>query len=275
MLDKYYIDGKDHTDLNLYRFGMEDCSADYSWGPALRDHYQIHFVFQGKGEFNILGNKYQITKNQGFLIPPNTVVSYKADHENPWSYCWVGFNGVKAEYYVHKMGLSYQNPVFICIEDTKLPSIVKNMLQAKDIKKGRELNLLANLYMFLYELIEKTDKEELTLDLHSRKEEYLQTSIDFIAKNYSMPITIHEIANHIGIDRSYLFLIFKEYLSTSPSEYLIKYRINVAIELLKNKSLSIGEISRSVGYNDQFVFSKTFKKINSLSPEKYRLKFFQ
>jgi YesN/AraC family two-component response regulator len=65
-------------------------------------------------------------------------------------------------------------------------------------------------------------------------------------------------------------MIFKEYLNISPKEYLIRLRIDVAKELLSNKALSIGDISRSVGYSDQFVFSKTFKKITGLSPEKFR-----
>jgi len=271
MLDKYYNDIKDQTDLNIYRFGIEDCVPDYNWGPALKDHFSIHYIFQGKGEFIINDTSYELGVNQGFLIPPNTVVSYKADHKNPWSYCWVGFHGLKAEYHVNKIGLKTQNPTFTCRENTSMLSIVKDMLACKNYKKGRDIKLLSNLYLFLYELTESIDNNEAHEQLQSGKEEYLNASVDFILKNYSMPISIQEIADHAGIDRSYLYLIFKEYLNISPSEYLIRLRTDVAKELLCNKALSIGNISRSVGYGDQFVFSKTFKKVTGLSPEKYRL----
>lgn len=270
MLDKYYNDIKNQTDLNVYRFGIEDCAPDYNWGPALKDHFSIHYIFQGKGELIINDTKYELSTNQGFLIPPNTVVSYKADHKNPWSYCWVGFNGLKAEYHVNKIGLSEQKPIFTCSENAKLLSIVKDMLEAKNIRKGKELSLLANLYQFLYELTESSGGDEAQTFLQTGKEEYLNASVDFILKNYSMPLSVQEIADHTGIDRSYLYLIFKEYLNISPREYLIKLRTDVAKELLSNKALSIGDISRSVGYSDQFVFSKTFKKITGLSPEKFR-----
>lgn len=271
MLEKYYIDIKNLTDLNIYRFGIEDCYPDYHWGPALRDHYIIHYVFSGRGELMINDKLYSLSEGQGFLIPPETIVSYKADHENPWSYCWVGFNGIKAEYYVAKLGLSGHRPVFECSEN-QLPDIVKSMLDTKNIKRGRELKLLSYLYMFLFELNDKTQTDEATAETQTNKEEYLKGAIEYIAKNYSMPISVQEISNHIGIDRSYLYILFKEFLNTSPSDYLINYRINISRELLKNKTLSIGEISRSVGYNDQFVFSKVFKKITGLSPQKSRAK---
>ena len=271
MLEKYYIDIKNHTDLNIYRFGIEDCRPDHCWGPALRDHYIIHYVFNGKGEFLINNNKFYISEGQGFLIPPETVVSYKADHENPWSYCWLGFNGIKAEHYIARLGLSVHNPVFECSENS-LHAIIIDMLEAKNIKRGGDFKLLSYLYMFLFELNDKTKTSEQIVEPQSNKEEYVKSAIEFIAKNYAMPMSIQEISNHIGIDRSYLFMLFKEFLNTSPSDYLINYRINISKELLNNKALSIGEISRSVGYTDQFVYSKAFKKITGISPQKYRIK---
>jgi YesN/AraC family two-component response regulator len=64
--------------------------------------------------------------------------------------------------------------------------------------------------------------------------------------------------------------IFKEYFNTSPQNYLINFRINKACNLMKNPNLSIGEISRSVGYDDPFLFSKMFKKIKGIPPRIYR-----
>ena len=46
--------------------------------------------------------------------------------------------------------------------------------------------------------------------------------------------------------------------------------MNKAYELLKKLELSIGDISRSVGYIDPLTFSKTFKKIKGVSPKQYR-----
>ncbi len=53
-------------------------------------------------------------------------------------------------------------------------------------------------------------------------------------------------------------------------EYLIEFRILKACELLENEMLTIGDVSRSVGYADQLLFSKVFKRIRKVTPSEYR-----
>ena len=55
----------------------------------------------------------------------------------------------------------------------------------------------------------------------------------------------------------------------SPIDYLTSYRISEACSLLKNSSLSIAEIAVSVGFFDQFYFSRGFKKVKGVPPSKY------
>ena len=55
----------------------------------------------------------------------------------------------------------------------------------------------------------------------------------------------------------------------SPIDYLTGYRISEACSLLKNTGLSIAEIAVSVGFFDQFYFSRVFKKVKGVPPSKY------
>lgn len=270
MLEKIYIEKPNHTDLNVYRCGIEDCSSGYSWGPALRDHYIIHYVFKGSGKFIINNTSYLIEQGQGFLVPAGTIIYYEADKNTPWSYCWVGFNGVKAESYLSRIGISAHNPIFQCMDGDFLIECIRQMLASKEYRKSSDMKLLGLLHLFLHYLVEVTDANKPSVDNSSTKEQYIKSAVEFIVMNYSMPISVHEVAHHVGIDRSYLFTLFKEFLNISPSEYIIQYRINVACDLMADTNLSIGEISRSVGYNDPLVFSKMFKKIKSKSPSFYR-----
>ena len=79
-----------------------------------------------------------------------------------------------------------------------------------------------------------------------------------------------EISNHVGINRKYLTKLFNEKMDNSPKNYLIQYRINKACRLLKQSTLSIQEVSHSVGYTDALVFSKIFKKVVGTCPREYR-----
>ena len=88
--------------------------------------------------------------------------------------------------------------------------------------------------------------------------------------NYSRRIRVEEIAHFIGLDRSYLSSIFTDELNTSLQGFIIQFRINIACQLMENRILTIGDISRSVGYDDPLAFSKIFKKIKGASPRDFR-----
>jgi AraC-like DNA-binding protein len=78
------------------------------------------------------------------------------------------------------------------------------------------------------------------------------------------------MAKSVGLNKNYFSTFFKENIGMTPQQYIIKYRINKACELMENKGLTIGDISRSVGYEDTLGFSKIFKKEKGMSPKKYR-----
>lgn len=53
--------------------------------------------------------------------------------------------------------------------------------------------------------------------------------------------------------------MFKKYTKLSPQEYILNFKIEKAAVLLTTTDLKIGDISRSVGYSNTLLFSKTFK----------------
>ena len=91
MLDIYFLENtnKDFIDLYLCYCGMEQCAPLYSFGPAIRPNYLLHYVLDGKGYYYVNNEKYEVNKNEGFLICPNVVTFYQADEENPWTYLWI------------------------------------------------------------------------------------------------------------------------------------------------------------------------------------------
>jgi AraC-like DNA-binding protein len=259
-----------HTDLNMYQCGTQKCEPGHYFGPAVRDHYLIHYISGGRGRFCVGDRTYHLHGNQGFLICPDIVTYYQADAEEPWSYSWVGFHGIKAEAYLRSAGLTMENPVFSCEGNDYAERCFSEMIAAKALQRGREIRLLGLLYLFLSQLIELNGKERFSDQSGSRKEIYIKKAIEYIEMNYSRRMSIAEVAQHIGLDRSYLGSVFRERLDTSPQAFLINYRMDKACELMKNEALSIGDISRSVGYEDPLLFSKIFRKLRYKSPREYR-----
>ena len=256
-------------DLNVYRCGYEECAPLHKWGPAVRDHYIIHYIHSGKGILRVNNKEYSLSEGQGFLLLPDTLTYYEADKDLPWTYSWVGFNGLKAKEYLYRTGLSIDNPIFTYLDSEKITEYLSLMRQNANNKKGGSLKLTGFLYIFLSLLIENNPATSAS-GKNNIKEYHLKKALGFIQKNNPNKLTINELSQYTGLDRSYLSSLFKINLGISPQNYLIKYRMERACELLKNTNLLVSDVSRSVGYEDALSFSKIFKKVIGLSPEKYR-----
>lgn len=270
MLEKYYISNKDNTDLNVYRCGFEECTPGYSWGPGVRDHYIIHIVSSGRGSYTVNGRTYDLEAGQGFLISPGQIVYYKADSISPWTYSWVGFHGIKAEQVLKRAGLTKDNPVFSSSESDNLTSSLDDLIREARNAPGSDLMLTGMLYRFLACLVNRRENKiqagEKTID----STRYVSKAVEYIEKNFSGDLSVKSVADYLKIDRSYLSTLFSRHLGITPRDFIIKYRVDKACELLENPLLSVSDVARSVGYEDPFQFSKTFKSLKGRSPLYFR-----
>lgn len=260
---------KQSVDLFLCFCGTENCTPGYSYGPAIRSQYLIHYIIDGEGTYTVNNKSYKLKKNQGFLICPNTLTYYEADKDNPWSYMWIGFNGVKAQTYLNYANLNEENPIFEYSNDESLKNYINEMLNLKEMNYSNELKLEGLLYFFMSKLAEAR-KDTFDQIPYKSTEIYLEKAVEFIENNYSNNIKVTDIASYIGINRSYLTKIFKKNVNISPQEFLVNCRIDKACTLLKTTDLPIKSIAQSVGYSDPLTFSKIFKKVSGESPKAYR-----
>lgn len=103
-----------------------------------------------------------------------------------------------------------------------------------------------------------------------RKQEYMQAMLLFIHENFKNEINLADIAETVHISQAECCRLFKKILNKSPYEYLIKYRINKSIDLLKETNMPITEIASSVGFNDCSHYIQLFKKHTNKTPKAYR-----
>jgi AraC-like DNA-binding protein/mannose-6-phosphate isomerase-like protein (cupin superfamily) len=262
------LEGRQGLDLTVYHCGIEKCKPSHSFGPAIRDHFLIHYILEGQGTFYVDGNSHKLSVGQGFLICPNVKTYYEADHDKPWTYTWVGFNGVKAQAYLKEANLDRARPTFIFEDLTLIEGYFEAMRNTVEMKYGGELRLRGLLSIFLSELIERLGNGN--VEGCNYKDNYIKKTVEYVEANYAREISISDIANYIGLNRNYFSSVIKSGLGITLQDFIIQFRVNKACELLKNLDLSISDISRSVGYKDPLCFSKVFKKIKGCSPKLYR-----
>ncbi len=102
-------------------------------------------------------------------------------------------------------------------------------------------------------------------------ESYIQLILNYIGKNYADPdLSVTKIADYLHLSAVYVGALFKQHQGVSMLSHMHKVRICAAVELLKNLSLSITEISTQTGYITPDYFTKMFKKATGMAPSEYR-----
>ena len=258
------------SDLYLCFCGYARCLPLHSFGPAVRPNYILHYIIKGKGRFTVGNEEYRLRGGQGFLIEPEVLTFYEADKEDSWTYVWIGFSGERAGEYLRDLGLGSGHPIYQCSSGEKLEKIVQSMLEYKNYTVANEYLLDGLLYQFFSVLAENIEIGE------GRREKddnlYIRKAVEYIQNHYSYPVQVGEIADYVGINRSYLCTLFKEHLHLSPKEYLTSFRITRAAQLLEITELSIESVAMSCGYQDTLGFSKIFKARMGVTPSAYRKK---
>lgn len=263
-------DNSKTSDLYMYYCGSSPCEPGHTFGPAIREHYVIHYILKGEGTLFINKQEYHLHQNQGFLLCPDIISKYQASDTDPWEYIWVGFHGLNASSYLRSANLTSDNPIFTYDKDERLKNCLTDMVNTNDSYTfGANLRMQSLLYQLFAELVDN-NTALCKPSSATTQYNYVRKALECIQMNYMSDLNVNKLAEYVNLNRSYLCSVFKKILNTSPQTYIAQYRINRACELLKNPSYSISDISLMVGYKDYAVFQRYFKKVIGLSPNQYR-----
>lgn len=119
---------------------------------------------------------------------------------------------------------------------------------------------------------EETDAAPV-LRFHSDKKsknKYVEAATQYIREHYREDITISTVASFLEISEGYLSRVFKKETDYTFTNYLAYYRMQMAMNLLKDCRVKVYEVADQVGYSDTAYFSAQFKKILGVSPSEYQ-----
>ncbi|OMD36471.1 AraC family transcriptional regulator [Paenibacillus borealis] len=259
-----------NSDLHLHYWGREQCAPGHTVGPCVRDLYKIHFIHEGTGKVAVGEETHTLQAGQAFLTYPHIVTYYAADLNTPWNYSWIAFTGEEIEHLLSKTSLSPEHPVFP-MDELLMPSLYDRLTEAADRSDCLNLPLKAMMYEFFSLLLSKVPAAKDVFPIPRQKSIYVEQCLHFLHAHYCENVTMEMMSSSLRLDRKYVSALFKRTIGLPPQQYLLNYRIAKACELLTETDCTIGEISRSVGYQDPLLFSRMFKKVKGCSPKGYRL----
>jgi AraC-like DNA-binding protein len=131
---------------------------------------------------------------------------------------------------------------------------------------GLYCQLQSHLYAIMASLIQSVQKpKETETDLIV----FVEHARQFMQEKYHLPMDIEELAKSSGSSPSRFYTGFKEQTGLSPHKYMTNIRLEASLYLLANAPASIVEVAHSVGYPDEYYFSRLFKKHMGMTPTEY------
>ncbi|MDO4647780.1 MAG: AraC family transcriptional regulator [Eubacteriales bacterium] len=262
------------VDLGLIQYGIETCEPSHSYGPAKRNHFLFHYVISGSGTLLADNSKgetetYHIRSNQGFMIFPDQTNTYIADEKNPWEYIWLEFDGLRVKSILEMAGITEDHPVYRARYKDIREEMYGEMKYIVEHTASSPFHLIGHLYLFLDYFVRSISETKLTTG-NKLRDFYVQEAVAFISNNFQNDINVEMIADKCGLNRSYFGKIFKEVVGKTPQEFLMTYRMAKAAELMKITSMSIADIGKAVGYENQLHFSRAFKNVYKIPPREWR-----
>ncbi|MEE1239668.1 MAG: AraC family transcriptional regulator [Acutalibacteraceae bacterium] len=114
------------------------------------------------------------------------------------------------------------------------------------------------------------------IDIYSNDSEnfsVLRDAVQYLEDHYAENFKMSFLAEKFNLSESYFRKLFRDFTGLSPVEYRNGLRVEHAKELLSRNAVSVSEVARAVGIEDQFYFSRIFKESEGISPLRYKKSF--
>jgi AraC-like DNA-binding protein len=254
--------------LFITEIGFE---ADTAFKPFRKhtsgNHYLLIYVAKGEGWYAVKGKIHPVTENDFFTLSHDTPVRLGSSQENPWSIYWAYFSGTQAANMVlHLMGKNNYAP-------RKAKPLVGRIAQFNDIL--HHLELLENMENLVYansrfySFLCSFRLTILSAKKHAKKDGVIQ-SIEYMRENIHGHVTLEDLAKAAGLSVSHYCALFKKKTMQSPLNLYTSMKVQRACQMLQNTDQTIKSIAYSLGFFDQYHFSKVFKQIMGTSPKHFK-----
>jgi len=102
------------------------------------------------------------------------------------------------------------------------------------------------------------------------RDRFVGKALALMHANPARAWTVDDLAGSVGLSRSALADRFTALLGQPPMQYLTRWRLQLAADLLQGSQRTISAIAAEVGYESEAAFSRAFKREQGASPAAWR-----
>ncbi len=243
-------------------FGKEDhfcreSGENFSFPTHMHSSFELIVITEGSMDVTVGTDKYTLEKNEAVLIFPHQLHSLSGDNSKHVLYIFSP-EIVRAFASRNLQKAPTGNKL---VMDEHLLALLYRTEENSSVmeKKGA-----------LYSVCAEFDKQNGYTDKKSDKEHLLHRIFEFIEGEYGKECLLKQLAESLSYDYSYLSRYFKRSVGISYNDYVNRYRISKACELLSNTDNTVLQCAMECGYSSIRSFNRNFKDVVAVSPTEYK-----
>ena len=249
--------------------GCEHCNPDYSISRKKFPFYVLEYVIAGRGWVELDGRRHLLGPGAVFACAPTTHVEMRSDAREPLVKYFLSFAGRRAAGRLRQCGLAPGGMRTLAAHG-ELTSLFEDMVR-EGARTGR---LAQRIGAALLELLLLKIADAATLASGGEggepaREAFLRCKglIDAQAERLG---TLEDIAAAAGVEASSVCRWFRRFQGTSPYQYLLRRKMNLAAEFLVENGGLVKAAAEHVGFADPYHFSRVFKAVHGVAPRHLR-----
>ena len=277
--DRSEIVNYDDPSFPSYSFeGHMDGSSPWIRKVHWHEDVELMTVLTGHMAYNINGSIVEVNPGDTIFINSKQL-HYSMDWNN--EYCTyiitiihpkilVSTPDVESEY-VLPVTADPDIPFILWRSDDVDTSDVTQTIRAINASHGNQFEITRHFFELWHYVLQRAETSIMRQStMHFQHIESLKNMIDYIKKNYRDHISLESIANVGNMSKSSCNNLFKKYTGHTPNDYLIRYRLDKAMELLSTTDESIGNISGMCGFVSSGYMTEQFVRCYSFTPREFR-----
>jgi AraC family transcriptional regulator of arabinose operon len=251
--------------LRVQMVGIDYCLESYRIVRSPASISVIGYVSSGSGTFHIGGKTFTAVAGDTFFIPAGTHQEYYPSSSEPWVFLWFNIQGPLIISMLEAYGLAGRNLFTGCSIEHLLRKGLSIAESKRDIPMDRLQKSMNTIVMeTIMEIVhfQSGTQNVVSADVMKIK--------NFLDRQLEEHISLSQLKKITPFTIRHINRIFRKELGTTPYNYLLDNKIEMAKSLLLNTNLPVSEIAAKLKFSDPYYFSNMFKRKTGLSPMHFR-----
>ncbi|WP_158606377.1 helix-turn-helix domain-containing protein [Paenibacillus ginsengarvi] len=278
----------------IYSFHYTELNKNYVYSGEQHSFWEFLYVDKGEVEVTTDFTTFHLKQGEIIFYSPDEFHSLRCNQKTPPNVFIIAFDceSEAMRFFSRKafsVGDEERKLLLLLLDEGaklfKLPIIwppgwkpdrtVHRLTKNEDPEFGCEQLIKIYLEALLIRLVrnnraQTTPKAKLSsITKEKSKDELIDRIVDYLRLHLSEHPTQEQICTAFALSKTHLRAVFREHTDYGITEYIVKMRIDLAKQMIREETRNLTEIAEHLGYSSLHYFSRQFKKATGVSPSEY------